>query len=84
MASSAKTALTILSLKICEAQFGALICNKDFSIQGEDHRFILHIDHAADYIACVPGTTKEAAAHVQSVTLKMSHGFSFKIHIKNT
>lgn len=61
--------LTVLSVKVGEAQLRALGGDEDLSIEGEDHGLVLHVDHAAHHVPGVPAAAKQAAAHVQTVTL---------------
>lgn len=62
-------ALTILSLKVSKAKLRALVGNQELSIQGENHGFILHVDHATDHVALFPGVAKIPAPCVHTSTL---------------
>ena len=61
--------LTILRFKVGEAEFRALGGDEDFSIQGEDHGLVLHVDHAADHVSSMPAPPKQMSAHVQTMAL---------------
>ena len=64
------SSLTVLRLEVGKAELGALVCDQDLSIEGEDHGLVLHVAHAAHHVARVPTPAEETAAHVQPVTLK--------------
>lgn len=70
------TSFTILGLKVGEAELGAGAGDEDFSIQGEDHGLVLHVDHTAHHVSRVPAAAKQAAAHVQTLAL----GFQKQTH----
>lgn len=63
-------ALTVLCLKVSEAKLGALAGDQQLSVQGENHRFVLHVDHATDHVALFPRMSKVAAASVHTSTLQ--------------
>ena len=63
-------ALTIPCLKVSEAELRALVGDQELSIQGENHGFVLHIDHATDHIALFPWMSKVAAPCMHTSTLK--------------
>lgn len=61
--------LTILRFKVGEAKFRAFGGDKYLSVEGEDHGFVLHVDHTANHIATVPGAPEQTAAQIQTVAL---------------
>lgn len=61
--------LTVINVKVSETQLRALVGDQDFSIQGEDHGFVLQVDHTAHNVPRVPAAAEETAAHVEPVTL---------------
>lgn len=63
-------ALTILCLKVSEAKLGSFIGDQQFSVKGENHRFVLHVDHAANHVALFPRMSKVAAACMHTSSLE--------------
>lgn len=61
--------LTILCLKVSEAKLRPLVGDQKLSIQGENHGFVLHVDHATNHIAAFPRLPKVTAACMQASTL---------------
>lgn len=74
--------LTILSFKVCEAEFRALGGDQDLPVQSEDHGLVLHVDHAAHHVPSMPTAPKQPAAHVQAVALctVQTQGIPYGIH----
>ncbi len=62
--------LTVLCLKVSEAKLRALVSDQELPVQGENHGFILHVDHATDHVARFPRKSKVAAACMHASTLK--------------
>lgn len=61
--------LTILGLKVSEAELRAFACDQKFSIQGENHGLVLHVDHTPDHVPFLPWMSKVAAASVHPSAL---------------
>ncbi len=64
---------TVLCLKVSEAELRALVGDQKLSIQGENDRFVLHVDHATDHIALLPRMSKVTAACMHTPTLKKNN-----------
>lgn len=62
--------LTIVSVKVSEAELRALVGDKDLSIESKDHGLILHVNHASHHVTLAPCSPKEVAAHVYPSTLQ--------------
>lgn len=63
--------LTVLRLEVGKAELRALVGDEDLSVEGEDHRLVLHVDHTAHHVPRVPTPPKETTAHVQTLTLNI-------------
>lgn len=63
-------ALTILCLKVSEAKLGSFTGDQEFSVEGENHGFVLHVDHATNHVALFPRLSKVAAACMHTPSLE--------------
>lgn len=64
-----KAFLTITDVEVGETKFRALVSDEDFSVEREDHGFVLHVDHTTHNVTRVPTATEEPTARVESMTL---------------
>lgn len=72
-------ALTVFCLKVSEAKLRALVGDQEFSVQGKNHGFVLHIDHATDYVTLFPRMSKVAAACMHTSALGKGKGRKTKL-----
>lgn len=74
-------ALTVLCLKVGKTKLRALVGDQELSVQGENHGFVLHVDHAANHVSLFPRMSKVAAACMQTSTLYKHEETNLKLPV---